>query len=116
MSNDEQPYLETSEAEVRGEVSNAQKRINLFLLQRHPELPPPDVRGVEPAPEEMDETALDEAARRVADGEEAPANFLIAARACEKVAAAARWNTIVQEAVTISDVREIDPESGDHVT
>jgi hypothetical protein len=116
MTNNEQPDLENSEAESSGDVSNAQKRINLFLQQRHPELTPPDVRAVEPAPEEMDETALDEAARRVADGEEAPANFLIAARAREMVAAAARWNTIVQEAKTISDVREIDPESGDDVT
>jgi hypothetical protein len=114
MSNDEQHFLETSDA-GGNDVSNPQKRINLFLLQRHPELPPPDVRGVEPAPEEIDETTLDAAARRVADGEEAPANFLIAARACEKVADAARWTTIVHEAKTISDVRETDPESGEDV-
>ena len=116
MSNNEQPDLDIPEPEGSDDISNAQKRLNLFLQQRHPELTPPDVRGVEPASEEMDETALDEAARRVAEGEEAPANFLIAARAREMVAAAARWHTLLQEAVIISDVREIDPESGEDVT
>jgi hypothetical protein len=116
MPDEEQPNLATFEAEHRGDMSNAQKRLNLFLLHRHPELTPSDVRVVEAEPGEIDDTAVAEAARRVADGEESPANFLIAARAREMLAAAAQWTTIVHEAEAISDVREIDPESGDDVT
>ncbi len=115
MPDEEQPIPETFEAESRGAIKNAQKRLDLFLRDRHPELTPPDVRVVEPVPEDLDDTAVDEAARRVADGEEAPANFLIAARAREMLADGAQWTTIVHDAEAFADVREINPEGDDDV-
>ena len=116
MPDEQQPNLEAFEAESRDGMSKAQKRLNLFLLHRHPELTPPDVRLVETVPADIDDAAIDEAAQRVADGAESASDFLVAARAREISAGIAKWRTIVHEAAVLSDVREIDPESGENVT
>lgn len=97
-------------------ITSAQKRVEHFLLDRVTELTPPDLRTIESEPAELDDAAVEEAARRVVNGELAPENFQVAARAREILSELSRWQRIVQDTRDVSDVHEIDPESGEFVT
>ncbi len=115
MPEEEHQVEEAYEHQRTDPITSAQKRVEHFLLDRVPELTPPDLRTIETEPEDTDDDAIEEAAVRVVNGESAPENFQIAARAREILAEISRWRRIVQETQDVSDVREIDPEGGDDV-
>lgn len=115
MPDEEHQVEEAYEHQRADPITSAQKRVEHFLLDRVPELTPPDLRTIETEPEDTDDDAIEEAAVRVVKGESAPANFQIAARAREILAEISRWRRIVEETQDVSDVREIDPEEGDDV-
>jgi hypothetical protein len=116
MTEEEHQVEEAFEHQHTGPITGPQKRVEAFLFEHVPELTPPDLRTIEAEPENTDDGAVEEAAVQVANGELAPENFLIAARAREILAEISRWRRIVQETQDMSDVREVDSESGEIVT
>jgi Ran GTPase-activating protein (RanGAP) involved in mRNA processing and transport len=116
MTEEEHQVEEAYEHQRTDPITSAQKRVEHFLLDRVTELTPPDLRTIETESEEIGDDLIEEAATRVVNGELAPENFQIAARAREILAELSRWQRIVQETQEVSDVREIDPESGEIVT